>query len=182
MREALPQSIDPRRLAELGRELTGRVPLTRLPRLAQVIVDADKADPDYAAYKLSFRRDSSGRDLVQGEVTATLRLRCERCNGILEIPVDGTFTLAVVHGLDEAAGLPDEYEPLLPDEATVDPATLVEDELLLAVPHVPRHAEGACRALKYTANADQPGAESDADGLSSDEHPFAILESLKRHH
>ncbi|WP_295880765.1 YceD family protein [uncultured Thiohalocapsa sp.] len=176
MCDALPQSVDPRRLAELQRELAGTLPLSRLPRLAQLVLSDPTAEPGCAAYRLAFRRDASGRDLVQGEVTATLRLRCERCNGVLELPVASTFTLAVVDGLDEAARLPEDYEPLLPEEATLDPATLVEDELLLAVPTVPRHPVGACSAPAYT----EP--EGDASPASGEPSPFAALEGLKRYH
>lgn len=179
MREALPHSVDPRRLAELNRELAGRLPLGRLPRLAQVVTPADPA-ADCAGYRLRFRRDESGRDLVEGEVTATLRLRCERCNQPLELPVISAFTLAVVEGVDEAAQLPDAYDPLLPEEGTLDPAALVEDELLLAVPAVPRHAEGACRAPCYEAAPEQ--ADDEQAAAPADDNPFAVLESLKRHH
>jgi uncharacterized protein len=179
MRDALPHSVDPRRLAELNRAFTGRLPLGRLPRLAQVVTPADPA-ADYASYGLRFRRDESGRDLVEGEVSATLHLRCERCNQPLELPVASAFKLAVVEGLDEAAQLPDAYDPLLPEEATLDPAALVEDELLLAVPSVPRHAEGACHAPRY-ASADKP-AEGEQAAAPADDNPFAVLESLKHHH
>ena len=176
MRDALPESIDPRRLAEVGRGLSGSLSLARMPRLAELLDRADAAGQDFAAFALEFGRDASGRDRVRGRVTATLRLRCQRCNGLLELPVSSGFTLAVVQGLDEAAQLPAEYEPLLPDEAEIDPAALVEDELLLAVPPVPRHVVGACEPPTYSGSADDG-----ADGRSpTHENPFAVLEVLKR--
>jgi len=178
MRDALPESVDPRRLAEVGRELSGSLSLARMPRLAELLDGADVADPEFAAFTLEFGRDASGRDVVRGRVTATLRLRCQRCNDLLELPVSSGFTLVVVHGLDEAAQLPAEYEPLLPDEAEIDPATLVEDELLLAVPPVPRHVVGACEPPTYSAPADD-GAD---DRSLKHENPFAVLEALKRDH
>ncbi len=149
-----------------------------MPRLAELLDKEDTADQDFAAYTLEFGRDASGRDLVRGHVTATLRLRCQRCNGLLELPVSSSFTLAVVQGLDEAAQLPMEYEPLLPDEAEIDPAALVEDELLLAVPPVPRHAAGACEPPTYSTRADD-GAD---DRSPTHESPFAVLEALKHDH
>ncbi len=177
MRQPLPQSLDPRRQAELGRELAGVLSLARMPRLAAVVVDAANTGDDYAAFELSFRRDASGRALVQGRVTGTLQLRCQRCNGVLELPVSSSSTLAVVRGLDEAAELPDAYEPLLSVEAEIDPAALVEDELLLAVPAVPRHPAGACEPPVQTA----PAADR-VDARPPHDNPFAVLEVLKRHH
>ncbi len=89
--------------------------------------------------------------------------------------------MAVVKGLDEAARLPDAYDPLLPEEATLDPAALVEDELLLAVPPVPRHVEGTCEAPDYERH-DHRAPDTDREPAPDDEHPFAVLQSLKRHH
>jgi len=150
-----------------------------MPRLAGVVLDdRESAESDYAAYELSFRRDASGRNLIQGRVSATLRLRCERCNGVLELPVSSSFTLAVVEGLDEAAQLPEAYEPLLPEEADIDPAELVEDELLLAVPAVSRHAAGTCAPPPFAA----PAEDLPDDTSHPHDNPFAVLEGLKRGH
>lgn len=180
MRDALPLSIDPRRLAEQKREFVGTLTLARLPRLAQVVLTPTDTAAGYVSYKLAFHRDASHRDLVHGAVSATLGLRCERCNEPLQLPVVSEFALAVVSGLDEAAQLPEGYEPLLPEEATLDPAALVEDELLLAIPAVPRHAAGTCRAPRYV-NADaRTGDEPDAAPV--DDNPFAVLQALKRQH
>ena len=149
-----------------------------MPRLAAVVERADGEDTGSAAFTLRFRRDAAGRILVEGTVAATLRLRCERCMGLLDLPVQSSFVLAVVAGLDEAARLPEDYEPLLPEDTTVDPAALVEDELLLAVPAVPRHAAGACRPPAFVAAA----GDAREDQPSDKENPFAVLEALKRRH
>jgi uncharacterized protein len=192
MRDPLPQSVDPRRLAEIGRELTGSLPLGSLPRLAAVICEpaggagsaaegsggeGGEGGEESVAFRLGFHRDAGGRSLVQGEVAATLRLRCERCNGIVEMRVVSNFTLAVVAGLDEVAKLPEDYEPLLPEDGAVDPAVLVEDELLLALPAVVRHPDGACRPPLYAHPDDRVEAAA-----STRKNPFAVLETLKRRH
>jgi uncharacterized protein len=181
MCEGLPRSIDPRRLAEQRRSLTGEVGLSRLPRLAQIVVqsDADTGQP-VAGFELNFGRDAAGRGVVEGRVTATLTLRCQRCNETFSLPVESRFKLALVSGIDEAARLPEDYEPLLPDEDSLDPAVLVEDELLLAVPTVPRHPEGACEAPAFDPAAE---ANPDRDPASEDKpNPFAVLSQLKRPH
>jgi len=112
---------------------------------------------------------------VEGRVTATLLLRCQRCNDVLQLPVSSAFTLAVVAGLDEAAQLPEAYEPLLPEESEIDPAALVEDELLLAVPAVPRHPAGTCEPPANTL-VELP------DAAPAQDNPFAVLEALRRQH
>jgi uncharacterized protein len=178
MRDAFPNSVEPRRLAELGRELSGHLSLERMPRLAEVVFAAEGQGAEgCAAFKLSFEHDANKRHLVRGEVRAKLKLRCERCNEPFEFPVSSNFTLAVISGFDEAAQLPDDYEPLLLEEAAVDPATLVEDELLLSVPAVPRHPTGACEPPRLPQQAD-----ATAGDRPQRDNPFAVLETLKRHH
>jgi uncharacterized metal-binding protein YceD (DUF177 family) len=64
------------------------------------------------------------------------------------LAVDQSFLLGVVESLDEVDTLPDGMEPVLVDGA--DPAVtvleLIEDELLLAVPHVAQHL--ACESIR----------------------------------
>jgi uncharacterized protein len=99
-------------------------------------------------------------------------LRCQRCLGPLAIDVDAAFALAFVTGLEEAGALPEPYEPAVVEDGRVRPLELVEDELLLAVPGIPLHEEGACRA----PTADVAATE----GASQDESPFAVLASLRK--
>ncbi len=179
MCEGLPRSVDPKRLVEQRRSLTGAVGLDRLPRLAEVVVAGD-GEPNQlvARFELRFDRDTAGRGTVRGEVSAALMLRCQRCNEPYEFPVESRFTLALVSGLDEARRLPDGYEPLLLERQRLDPAALVEDELLLALPAVPRHPEGAC-APPAVDTSEGPGVEEVVDDAPN---PFAVLGHLKRRH
>ncbi|HBH36415.1 MAG TPA: hypothetical protein DDW45_08750, partial [Gammaproteobacteria bacterium] len=82
--------------------------------------------------------------------------------------VDSDFQLVVVQGLDEAAALGDEFDPLMADDAEINLPDLLEDELLLSLPVVARHQE--CHAWKYD---DEPIA------AESRENPFRILQKLK---
>jgi uncharacterized protein len=173
MCDELPQSVDPRRLADLNRGFSGHLSLERLPRLAAVVEDSVSGEP-YASFMLRFEHDAAGRDIVRGSVSSRLSLRCQRCNEPFEFPVSSSFVLALVQGLDQAALLPDLYDPLLPDETKVDPAALIEDELLLALPAVPRHPEGACRPPESDAGETQPQESARTD------NPFAVLDKLKR--
>lgn len=173
---AFPKSVDPRRLAALGRTLNGSLPLSRMPRLQAAVADSTNSSPDYAAFELTFGRDASRRDVVEGRVRAQLRLQCQRCNGVLDLQVSSRFALGVVTGLEQASRLPEGLEPLLLESEEIDPAVLVEDELLLAMPVVPRHADGVCRSPAFAA-----GAEVDSTVTqSTQDNPFAVLEALKR--
>ena len=159
---------DPWRLAAQGRTLTGRMALGGLPRLAPSLVDSGDVE-----YRLAFHLDSDHRAVVSGQVAAKLLVQCQRCLEPLAIAVDSRFELAFVRGLDEAARLPETYEPAVAEDGWVRPADLVEDELLLALPPVPVHADPACAGQPAAA---PPGAEADGKNLTN---PFAVLAALR---
>ncbi|MEN8212762.1 MAG: YceD family protein [Pseudomonadota bacterium] len=164
MSSRLPKLVDPWRLSEQELSYTGVVELADFPRLAGSLVRREGV----VSYDLRFFRDRLGRPLVAGNVAATLWLTCQRCLDDVSIPVDSGFRLVVVQGLDEAAALSEEFEPLLVDEASINPRDLLEEELLLSLPVVARHE--ACHAWQ---SDDEPNA------AESREHPFQVLQKLK---
>jgi len=96
----------------------------------------------------------------------TLRLQCQRCLEPLDIPVqvDRWFRLVA----DEATALEEDdaaEEDLLALDREFDALALLEDDVLLAMPLVPRHT--ACQA---------PWSAALGDNLP---HPFAALATLK---
>jgi len=177
MSKSMPELLDPRVAAAHGDRYRGDLPLATLPRLSSLVETGQLADDQgpgggQAAYRLAFFRDEQGRGLVEGSVRAQLRLRCQRCTEGYDLSVDACFKLAVVAGLDEAEALPDAYEPLLLEEPLIRPRDLVEDELILAVPAVPRHADGDCVMPADGADA--------TDGPDERPNPFASLAVLKQ--
>jgi len=160
-----PDRVDPWRFAELGRELTGRVVLAGLARLARSLVSGGEAD-----YELRFDRNADGRAVVEGHVAAELHVRCQRCLGPMVVAVDSRFALAFVRGLDEANALPDRYEPAWSEDGLVRPIDLVEDELILCLPAVPLHPEGECVP---------PPEAGEVGAIPGQASPFAILASLR---
>lgn len=109
----------------------------------------------------------SGPALI-GEANCIVTVRCQRCLEPFELTLQASLRLGVVR--DEAAGqrLPDDMEPLLCAQGQeVAVAELIEDELLLALPDYPRHADGQCQPATVPA---QPAAKR---------QPFAALATLK---
>jgi uncharacterized protein len=91
------------------------------------------------------------------------------------LPVQVSFCLSPVSGPVEAESLPDEYDPLMLEDALLHPIDLIEDELILAIPPAPRHPEVEC-AVKLADYQDEPEVETPG----AEDNPFAVLASLKR--
>jgi uncharacterized protein len=95
------------------------------------------------------------------------------------LAVEAPISLALVSGLDEARGLPEIYDPLLVEDRLIRSSDLIEDELILAVPAIPRHAEGMCRPptppdAEINGGPGEQGGEADGS-----RRPFAVLASLR---
>lgn len=167
----LPELIDPWRAVEAGAEFRGSLPLARMARLRESL----REPTGEARFRLTFTRDPEGRGVLDGEIEARLILTCQRCLEALEFPVLTTLDLVLVSGLDEAGLLPEDLDPLLVPEEPLRLADLIEDELLLALPQIPRHEPGACPVGGglWTAVSDERRAGEGAN-------PFAVLGALKR--
>ncbi len=162
----LPDLIDPLYCVDKGRRWRGKISLARMTRLATMIVNPEAS----AMIDLTFFRE--GRvAAVTGSVQATLALTCQRCLEPVLISVDQPIQLGVVTSIEEGEALPEPYEPLLLEEEQIRLGSIVEDELILAIPDVPRHDD--CRMLKVEAGSEEKDRQ---------DNPFTVLANWKSKH
>jgi uncharacterized protein len=129
-----------------------------------------------ASVDLRTQRDAGGQRLISGRIDARVSLTCQRCLEPMTFEAHAQPLLAWVKSENEAAALPEEYEPLLVPDGHVVLADLVADELLLALPLAPRHeTSGACGKLAKSAAIGRATPEAEAK-----KSPFAMLATLKR--
>jgi uncharacterized protein len=163
-----PMSAGWSKLLDIGPLADGRaqvdfsIPLKEFPRVLPSL-----ADPGGEARgRVSFSRE--GRIAVaEVAVTADLSLLCQRCLAPLKWPVNSVGRAALVASNAEGDGVPETLETVLAPEHRISTRDLVEEELLLALPLVPRHQDDRCAGER--AGADETN------------RPFAQLsELLKR--
>jgi uncharacterized protein len=169
MSTGLPARLDVLRLADQRARIDATVALAGLPRIAPLLAEPTGE----ARVSLVFGRDAVSRATVEGEVEATLALVCQRCLERVAVPVTCRMSLVVVTDEAAAAALPAEVDPLVVAGREIEAASLVEDELLLAVPVVPMHADAAgCGPVGRRA--------PDAEPQEPRRNPFAALAALKK--
>jgi DUF177 domain-containing protein len=112
--------------------LSGEIELAKLPRLAALLHSAA------GSVRASLRPSQRGEGglVVTLEYEATVELICQRC---LE-----PFHYAIAERVDfvptESSGaVPAGCEPLELEEGRLKPASVIEDELIVSVPLVPKH-------------------------------------------
>lgn len=162
-----PELVDPDRLANQETSCSGSMQLDQCERLLPLLVKQD----GHVDFRFRFSRDTRHRPLLEGKVDGVLWLQCQRCMEPYQLAVKAELALVLVQGFDEAESLPPEFDPLMPEEETVNLYRLVEDELLLAVPTVPRHDN--CEA-----GVTESGENFESESVR--ENPFNVLASLKK--
>lgn len=173
MLSPLPDFADPARLCALGKAYEGAIPLADLSRLAPLLTSTEGE----AAFALVFRMDAERRPSVQVRVQAELPVQCQRCLQTMIHTADSETSLVVVSGPDEAERLPADVDPLLVDGGRLALSSLIEDELLLALPSAPRHRPEDCEVRLDDVNArSEPQATPE---VADPEHPFAALADWK---
>lgn len=171
-----PHRLDLRRLAEAADPVAGEAPLSGLSRL---VSDAAPAGDGRVSWTVRGERAAGPGGTAQTwlhlDARATVRLTCQRCLQPLDEP------LHVVHSYrfvaDETAAEredEDAEEDVLawPARGQLDLVGLVEDELILALPLVPRH-DHCPQPLTAPAQPDDGAA-------AARENPFAALAALKQ--
>jgi uncharacterized protein len=134
MQRQLPEVVDFLKQVDKNSCFDGNWPLARLGRLRQLI-GSDEGDVT-ASVRFSKR---SGIRCLDGSVSAQLVLECQRCLRPLTKQIQSEFHLGLVTSDEEAAGLPDEFEPvevIAGEQSLID---VIEDELLLSLPIVAVH-------------------------------------------
>jgi len=162
----LSQAINPLRLAKSRERIEGSLPLGSFERLKDDLLEKTGT----LEYQLVFDIDESGACVIQSIIDAQLMLECQRCLHPVVIEIHKSSLLGLVKDKDEIDNLAVEYEPLQLDEDTISVQSLIEDELILAVPLSPLHAENEC-------SGSQTLEQINADAKPK---PFAVLAELKK--
>jgi uncharacterized protein len=173
----LPQTFQPMRLTETGAILRGSLPLTGMTRLAASLHDT-AGDVEI---ELNFGIDDLGTRYVQGHLRTALHPVCQRCLQVFDCPLEVEILLGVVTSERAATLLPEQYDPLLLDEPSIELSSLVEDELILALPIVPMHEPADCRFDPELVEVDEQGAADTAGPAAETRRPLAgLAEMLER--
>lgn len=181
MSEGQLDPVEPERLAAAGTVLSGRVPVAALAGLHALLAATEGQAAGDAEYRLVFERDGHGRLLVSGEAVATVPMQCQRCLEPVMTPLSVAFSRVVVDSEPEARALPAELDPLLRAQRLMDPAALVEEELMVAMPQVARHETvEECGAVARNEALDVPVEdEAPPPDEGPTQRPFEVLAGLR---
>ena len=172
--QRLPLQVDPIRLAARGEHLQGTIPIKQMKRLISVLSDV-KGDVYVNA---EFSVDINQVVMLAGAIKTETKLICQRCMGEMELPIALDFQLAFVRTEAEMEKLPEGYEATLIDNTTMMLSDIIEDEILLALPPIPKHLDKSCSSDNIAEGWGSQQNEPDTESVER-ENPFDVLASLK---
>lgn len=159
---SIPAQVNASRALARDERYTGPVDATGLDRLRDLAPEALAAD-------LRIFRPVGRQGWIEGRITGRLALECRICESRFAWPLDAPVKLALAMSEEEEARLMETGEPLLVRDDTLMLHEIVEDEVLLALPMMPK-----CPACQ---NA-RPLSDDPADEAVAKPGPLAALKGL----
>jgi uncharacterized protein len=171
MFDKLPKTVDPERLAQNGADFKGSYEQNAMPRLRDIV------EEDSGVCEVDLALDYSkgvGLKLI-GQVSAGLNLVCQRCLEGFKCEVTSEVNIELVREEGQEHREHDVF--VLDSDGALPLIELVEDEILLQIPNMPKHGniedckqEMIDRATEYVPEEDE----------EEKENPFAVLKNLKK--
>jgi uncharacterized protein len=132
-----PDFIDPQKAAEGHRNFSGTIALSRMERLKPFLAN----DNGLVSFSTQFDRDALVGVSIKVEVDTALWLLCQRSLEPYQEVIRRTSLLGVIDDISKESLLPEGYEAILAEHGKVSFLTMIEDELILALPQVPRNPD-----------------------------------------
>lgn len=179
MLNRLPVDVNPFRLVEQRKSLTGQMSLSQLPRLA-AMVHANTGD---FTVELVFTRSIAGLPKITGQISGAVVMDCQRCMQPVTIAIACAVDVALTTFESDERPEQEGLEAWLVEDDRLFLQDFVEDEILLAMPLVARHAQcEPLRALIEALPTDAPASENEPTEATPQgrKNPFAVLKDWKK--
>lgn len=177
MSNRLPVEVNPFRLIEQRRQLSGVVHTSRLSRLSELLVPEAKAG-DFEV-ELEFLYSPSHLPMIIGQVSGAVVMKCQRC--LEPVTIDIETLISVVVTASDTDRQPEEegYEICIVNDERMFLQDFLEDEILLALPAVARHDH--CEPTRIVREIPEvDNADNEQPVEKEKQNPFAALKDWKQ--
>jgi uncharacterized protein len=165
----LPITINPTRSAQRRLVCEGVFKLSEMTRL----LATSEERSEHVQVSVKFDVDERGLTVMSGAASALVALTCQRCNEVFDHELEVDFTFSPAKNEEAAEKIPSYYDVIeLNEDGEVNLRELVEEELILMIPLIPRHEIEDC-----SADADSVWGELPEE--LDKPNPFEALKQLK---
>jgi uncharacterized protein len=162
---SIPQSVRASKAIAHAEQYEGELPVAQLKRLAANTAGSGRVRAVWRGGK-----DPSGHPRLEGRIDGSVDLICQRCMKPYAWPVAIESVLRLVSSDREAAESLQDCDPYEVQDDSLPLRDMTEDEVLLALPLMPR-----CKTCENSAET----ASSEPPDEPRGPNPFAALKKLK---
>lgn len=160
----IPQSVTASSALTQRQAYSGELALRSLARLCAALAD------DAGALRVQLQAHKArGRESLQGTIDGELALSCVRCEARMTWPLHVDVDLRLVHTEEEEQAVLHEADPYRVQDDRLPLQEIVEDEVLLALPMLPR-----CESCENAVQA-STGPKGEDAAVRREANPFAAL-------
>ena len=158
----------------------GFLTIAALPRVAEEASTMESGDGFEWRVETHFM-DSPGsepRQVLQLGVKGRIHLVCQSClqDCGLELTQESRFVMVATEAEADAYPIEDDQQEPLVASQHFDLLDLIEDEILLSLPLIPKHPEGTCQP--HASSFGEAGAAAEVH--EKPQNPFNILKNMKK--
>ncbi|MFK5971417.1 MAG: YceD family protein [Candidatus Marithrix sp.] len=171
MLETLPEWIHSQHLAAKRHNLIGQIAVSKL---SQRLCDNLYSKDGYVQINWQFILDNKKRPTISGQIQAQLQMLCQRCLTPVTTTVNAKIALVIfTEEPSKYEKIPPNYESIILPNKPILLFTLIENELILALPIVARHE--ICPTNEFQLEDEQANDII----VEQDNNPFNMLAKLK---
>lgn len=165
-----PKLFNPKSWADAHKRFEGTLDVGLFKRLSQLLLSDD--GQIYASLHCEY--NAARRVDIIGSIKGELHMQCQRCLEPCIVEVESSFTLRPIISCDSQPDIEEEdFEPvLLNEDGEAEFLAILEDELILSLPPVAKHADACLTTTQFGTLAAE--AEVRKPG------PFDALKQLKK--
>jgi uncharacterized protein len=153
-----------RDLETLGKRqvaIAGELPLRKLTRLAELLHNPDGDAGGSVEASLRFEQRADGWLGLALDYDTTVELTCQRCLEPFRERVSGRVNMVIAESEPPPSEAPEGFELVELDGGRLLPAQLIEDELIISIPLVPKHARVEdCGSLARALTTSTPKSDA----------------------
>ena len=164
----LPRQVDFEKMAQNRAHLAGSLELTEFVRLLPSLAN----EQGKVTIDLIFSRDPKGSAHCVGEVTLECNLQCQRCLQPYLHTQKAPIGLTAVKDHDAALGIESTMEPIITGGESIALVDMIEDELLLVMPLIPKHPLDQCPVEVESSNTEKTRLELELTEWKAKLKPF----------
>jgi uncharacterized protein len=174
MANVFQKPVDIYKVSKENRCISGQIPIIDLKRIVSDLGDVVGSLQVELAFSILQKDICQCHGLIMGAVP----LECQRTLEVFNYEINHEFTVAIAENIAKLEALDDQYETFLFDGLAIAPIDLVEEEVLLLMPIVPKKPLKDCKVDKTSAYYD--AFLNEHVDSSKKENPFAVLSKLKK--